>query len=328
MFCNCLKCSFFFVHLFSKTKLEQVHCSETSLSGDCVYSKALTHLLTRTDVHFTTVDRTTEQTWLPGQRIQLHSQMNSSRSPMTVGIKSQRLLLQSQKFPSLCLWALTLSWPCHRWNTHTFVRSSAVLIGVGMRPAAATLRSAVRKLKVAHALGCKTSKRSTNWGSSAHLQITFSQAEPLFQSCGRNVGALPCLAPPQRCLSSWVERALTGRSAQGVHLCPAQGSLQENQGSKSNVPHLWSSCTTDSASNSPHQKVKWKWGFYLKLFQCLFHHSFYVLSWVFVFFLFFYLFLVQPYGKVRRSPLWCLYGCRPADVEKHRRKPIKKNLML
>lgn len=100
---------FFFVHLFSKTKLEHVHCSETSLSGDCVYSKALTHLLTRTDVHFTTVDRTTEQTWLPRQRIQLHSQMNSSRSPMTVGIKSQRLLLQSPKIPSVCLRALTLS---------------------------------------------------------------------------------------------------------------------------------------------------------------------------------------------------------------------------
>lgn len=149
-------------------------------------------------------------------------------------------------------------WLCHRWNTHTFVRSSAVLIGVGMRPAAATLRSAVRKLKVAHALGCKTSKRSTNWGSSAHLQITFSLAEPLFQSCGRSVCALPCLAPPQRCLSSWAERALTGRSAQGVHLCPAQGSLQENQSSKSNVPRLWSSCTTDSASNSPHQKNQMK----------------------------------------------------------------------
>lgn len=59
MFCNGLKCSFI-VHLFSNTKLEHVHCSETSLSGDCVYSKALTHLLTWTDVHFTTVDRTTE----------------------------------------------------------------------------------------------------------------------------------------------------------------------------------------------------------------------------------------------------------------------------
>lgn len=35
------------------------------------------------------------------------------------------------------------------------VRSSAVLTWGGIRPAAATLRSLTRKLKVAHAFGCK-----------------------------------------------------------------------------------------------------------------------------------------------------------------------------
>lgn len=47
-----------------------------------------------------------------------------------------------------------------RWrNTYILVRSNAVLTGGGMRPAAATLRSEIRKLKVAHALGCNTAKR-------------------------------------------------------------------------------------------------------------------------------------------------------------------------
>lgn len=36
-----------------------------------------------------------------------------------------------------------------------FVESSAVLTCGGISPAAATLRSLVRKLKVAHAFGCK-----------------------------------------------------------------------------------------------------------------------------------------------------------------------------
>lgn len=261
MFCNCLKWSFF-VHLFSSTKLEHVHCSETSLSGDCVYSKALTYLLTRTDVHFTTADRTTEDTAARTKNATpLSNEFSHHVHLWQLGSSHGGCFFRVRRF-RVCAFGLWHNLicepsklrPCHRWNTHTLVRSSAVLIGGGMRPAAATLRSAVRKLKVAQALGCKTSKWGTNWGSSAHLQITFSLAEPLFQSCGRSVRALPCLAPPQRCLSSWVERALTGRSAQGVHLCPAQGSLQENQGSKSNVPRLWSSCTTDSASNSPHQK--------------------------------------------------------------------------
>lgn len=53
----------------------------------------------------------------------------------------------------LCL-SVSVSW----WHyiTYSFVNSSAVLMGGGIRPAAVTLRSLVRKLKVAHAFGCNT----------------------------------------------------------------------------------------------------------------------------------------------------------------------------
>lgn len=146
--------------------------------------------------------------------------------------------------------------PCRRWNTHTFVRSSAVLIGGGMRPAAATLRSAVRKLNVAHALGCKTHKKKHKlWKLSSFCKYNLQSGRTSYSVMRhKRFCALPCLAPPQRCLSSWVKRALKGQPAQGAHLCPAQGSLQENQGSKSNVPRLGSSCPPDSASNGAHQK--------------------------------------------------------------------------
>ena len=59
------------------------------------------------------------------------------------------------------------SFCCHH-NTYSCT-SSAVLMGGGIRPAAASLRSLVRKLKVAHAFGCNTAEmknKEVNTGSS------------------------------------------------------------------------------------------------------------------------------------------------------------------
>lgn len=66
-----------------------------------------------------------------------------------------------------------------RHNPYFPVKSRAVLMGGGIRPAAVTLRSLVRKLKVAHAFGCNTAEvemrgSSVNhcWGDSQEVLMS------------------------------------------------------------------------------------------------------------------------------------------------------------
>lgn len=62
---------------------------------------------------------------------------------------------------SVNLWPPPAEISPNLWRHHhpyAPVKSSAVLTGGGIRPAAVTLRSLVRKLKVAHAFGCNTAE--------------------------------------------------------------------------------------------------------------------------------------------------------------------------
>lgn len=74
-------------------------------------------------------------------------------------------------------------------NPYFPVKSSAVLMGGGIRPAAVTLRSLVRKLKVAHAFGCNTAEVEMR-GSN------INQGSSVNHCWGDHQGALLSVCPP------------------------------------------------------------------------------------------------------------------------------------
>lgn len=203
--------------------------------------------------------------------------------------------------------------PSHRWRAHVLVRSSAVLIGGGMRPAAATLRSAVRKLNVAHALGCKRYKWKTKWGSSVYLQITFSLAECLFFPVMWNKHSPFTVSCTSTAMPFFLSRASTDGSIRS-----RRAPVPSTRISARKPRHrVFIQLKLVHATHHLQQSSLKNLAFYLKLVQCSVHsvhHQF------LCFVLGLYLFLVQSYGKVRHSPLWCLYDCRPADVKKQRCK--------
>lgn len=155
---------------------------------------------------------------------------------------------------------------------------------------------------------------STNWGSSVHLHMTFSLAECYFSHAEELLHfTVSCTstAMPFFLSSASTDGSIRSRRVPVPSTRISAGKIKVKRASSLFALHLlhWTVLQTVLV------KISWNRWIYLKWAQYLFHCQLFCCCFLV------YLFLVQSYGKVRHSPLWCLHGCRSTDMEKHRRKP-------